>query len=324
MKKHQMRIGFVLIFLLVLVLGTASAQRLTGKIIGVVYDEEGTPLPGVTVEISSSALMGGVHSQITEEEGRYRFPSLPPGTYKIVFKMQGFQTSERANLIVSVNSTVTHSVTLRPAALTETVTVTAASPVVDVTQSGISTTYAKDQLEKLPFGRNYYFSIVDQTPGITNFQSELINRFMAYGSNAEESALYMDGVDMSNPEIGIGWSWPRADIFEEVEITGIGAQAEYGNFSGAVVNIITKSGGNRFSGSAGYYGQYKGLTGDNNPKPDNEETGEGYHSFNLVRWYDLAFTLGGPFLKDRLWFFGAFNLHMNKYSSLDSHVGILR
>lgn len=253
MGKSFLNCFCFLIIAIVMAPGILCAQRLTGKITGVVYDEEGTPLPGVTVEISSPALMGGIHSQITEKEGRYRFPSLPPGTYKIAFKLQGFQASERANLIVSVNSTVTHNVTLRPAALEETVTVTAASPVVDVTQSGMSTTYAKDQLEKLPFSREYYFSIVDQTPGITNLQSELSNRFMAYGSNAEETALYMDGVDMSNPESGVGWSWPRADIFEEVEISGIGAQAEYGNFSGAI-NIITKSGGNRFSGSAAYYG----------------------------------------------------------------------
>jgi len=210
---------------------------------------------------------------------------------------------------------VTYNVTLQPTALTETITVTAASPVVDVTQSGVSTTYVKDQLEKLPFSRNYYFSIVDQTPGITNLQSEFSGRFIAYGSNVEETALYMDGVDMSNPEIGIGWSLPQADIFEEVEISGIGAQAEYGNFSGAVINIITKSGGNTFAGSAAYYGQYDELTGDNNPKPYNEETGEGYYSYNLAKWYDLAFTLGGPFLKDTLWFFGALNGNMNKFTN---------
>ncbi|GAH38662.1 unnamed protein product, partial [marine sediment metagenome] len=87
--------------------------------------------------------------------------------------------------------------------------------------------------------------------------------------------MYLDGIDMSNPELGTAWMWPTADMFDEVEVTGIGAPAEYGNFTGAVVNIISKSGGNNFSGTASYYGQFQKFTGDNNPEPYNEETGEG-------------------------------------------------
>ncbi|MBP1767471.1 MAG: hypothetical protein H6P98_1586, partial [Candidatus Aminicenantes bacterium] len=257
-----------------------QAQRLTGKITGVVTDEQGAPLPGVTVELTSPALMGGVHTQVTADRGIYRFANLPPGTYKIVFKLEGFHTVEQPNLTVSLNSTVTQDISLRQATLEEQVTVTAAPPTVDVTKSGVSTTYSKDALEKLPFNRSTYFDIVNQTAGFATSHGESSSRFTAYGSNSEENGMYIDGVDLSNPEIGTAWSWPVPDMFEEVEITGIGAQAEYGNFSGAVVNIVTKSGGNRFSGSAAYYGQYKGLTGDNNPVPYDEQTGEGFYSFN--------------------------------------------
>jgi len=314
LNNRIMKRVFLAAACLILAAGFLQAQRLTGKVTGVVTDEQGAPLPGVTVEVSSLALMGGVHSQVTTDRGFYRFANLPPGTYRIVFKLEGFQTVEQPNLIVSLNSTVTQDISLKQATLEELVTVTAASPVVDVTKSGLSTTYAKEALEKLPFNRSTYFDIVNQTAGFATSHGESSSRFTAYGSNSEENAMYVDGVDLSNPEIGTAWSWPVPDMFEEIEITGIGAQAEYGNFSGAVVNIVTKSGGNRISGSASYYGQFKSLTGDNNPKPYNEQTGDGYYSFNRVKWYDYAFTLGGPILKDKIWFFGIFNNSLDRAS----------
>ncbi|MDH7513704.1 MAG: TonB-dependent receptor [Clostridiales bacterium] len=312
-EKTLRRLALAMVLLL-LAFGLSYAQRLTGRLMGTVTDENGLSLPGVSVEISSPSLLGGVHSQVTGANGEYRFLNLPPGIYKAVFKLEGFQTIERADIIVSLNITTVENITLKLAALEESITVTAASPVIDVTKSGISTTYSKVQLEKLPFNRNTYFDIVNQTAGFTTSHGENSSRFMAYGSNSEENAMYVEGVDLSNPEIGTAWSWPVPDMFEEVEITGIGAGAEYGNFAGAVVNIVTKSGGNTFSGSASYYGQYKNLTGDNNPKPYNPATGEGYYSFNRVKWYDYSFTLGGPILKDRIWLFAVYNNMLDRAS----------
>src|SRR4030042_820591 len=98
--------------------------------------------------MSSLALMGGVHSQITNDRGFYRFANLPPGTYRIVFKLEGFQAVEQPNLIVSLNSTVTQDISLKQTTLEEQVTVTAATPTVDVTKSGVSTTYSKEALEQ--------------------------------------------------------------------------------------------------------------------------------------------------------------------------------
>jgi len=279
---------------------------LTGKIVGAVIDEEGNPLPGISLEISSPALMGGVHYLITSEKGAYRLINCPPGIYKIVCKLEGFQTVERENLKVSLGSTVTENIVLKQVALEEFVTVKAESPVVDVTKSSMTVHYDKDQLEKLPVGRFTYFDIVKQIPGFV-FKTGLADyQVSAYGANAEENAWLTDGVDLSSPEEGTVWLWQTADIFEEVEVSGIGAPAEYGNFTGAVVNIVTKSGGNRLSGSLSYYGQFDGLTSDNNPEQYNEETGEGYYSYHRDKFYDITFTLGGPITKDRIWFFGAY------------------
>lgn len=305
LRKNIGRVGILLVLVFSLAIGSSYAQRLTGKITGTVKDDEGVPLPGVAVEISSPALMG-VRTQVTSEKGVYRFLNLPLGIYKVVFKLEGFQTIERENIRVSLDSTVSEDIVLKPSAVEESITVTAESPIVDVESSSTSTTYDRDQIENLPSGRFTYFAIIKQNPGFTTSYGEASSRISAFGSNSEENAMYLDGIDLSNPEIGTAWLWPSADMYEEVEVTGLGAPAEYGNFTGAVVNIVSKSGGNNFSGTAAYYGQFQSLTDDNNPEPYNEETGEGYYSYHRHEFYDFAFTLGGPIIKDKIWFFGMY------------------
>lgn len=312
LRKNIGRIGILLVLIFVFAIGSSYAQRLTGKITGVVTDE-GMPLPGVVVEISSPAMMG-VRVQVTSEKGVYRFINLSPGVYKIVFKLAGFQTIESENLRVSLDSTVSEDIVLTPSVLEESITVTAVSPIIDLESSTTSTIYDRDLIENLPTSRFTYFDIVKQNPGFTTSYGEASSRISAFGSNAEENAMYLDGVDMSNPEIGTAWLWPTADMFEEVEVIGIGAPAEYGNFTGAVVNIISKSGGNNFSGTASYYGQFQKLTGDNNPDPYNEETGEGYYSYHRDKFYDISFTVGGPVIKDKIWFFGMYQNQIDSVS----------
>ena len=298
LRKNIGRICLLLVLVFSLAIGSSYAQRLTGKLMGTVTDDEGILLPGVTVEISSPALMG-VRAQVTSDKGIYRFINLSPGVYKAVFKLEGFQTMERENLRISLGTTVTENIVIKPSALEETITVTAESPIVDVTKSGLSSTFDKDLLEKIPSGRFTFLDVIKQAPGIQQVGQDS-DRNVAFGSNMESNAYYLDGVDISNPDIGIVWHWINADIFEEVETSGIGLPAEYGQFTGAVVNIVTKSGGNTFNGSISYYGQFDRLTDDNNPQPE-----EAY-SYQRHKFYYLTFNLGGPIVKDRVWFFASY------------------
>jgi outer membrane receptor protein involved in Fe transport len=316
MKRHNLKSVWAAVFLMGIVLGTAFAQRLTGKLTGVVTDEQGTPLPGVVIEITGPALMGG-QSLMTTDRGGYRFINLPPGEYTITYRLAGFEAIEKKNIRISINSTVTDDVVLMPMALRETVTVTGEAPIMDVDSSKTSAVYSLKQMENLPSGRLSFFDIIKQNPGFTTQTGDISSsaRISAFGSNSEENSQYIDGVEVSSPELGTPWLTPTMEMFEEVEVTGIGASAEYGNFTGSYINIVTKSGGNRFSGSAGYYGQFDALTGDNNPLPYNDETGEGYHSFHRDEFYDAVFTLGGPIIKDKIWFFG-FYQGKNDSSSL--------
>lgn len=306
-KNFFMGICFFLILNLAVLSGFSFAQRITGKIIGEVTDEEKASLPGVTVEISSPSLMGGVHSQVTSEDGNYRFINLPPGTYTLVFSLDGFQTIERQNIKVSINTTVTADIILNLSNIEETIVVTAEAPVIDVTKSGVTVNFTKDQLEKLPSGRFTVYDIIKQAPGIPQQeQSEWTNTI--YGSSTPSNAYLVDGIDVSSPGQGHGWNWQPQDMFEEVEVSGIGASAEFGNFTGAVINIVTKSGSNTLSGSLSYYGQFQGLTGDNNPTPDED------FSYNRDKYLNASFTLGGPIVKDKLWFFGLYEKLDDNYS----------
>lgn len=323
------RLGTLLLALLILTTGFSYAQRLTGKIVGEVTDEEGISLPGVTVQISSPSLMGGVHSQVTSIKGSYRFIDLPPGMYKLVFSLEGFQTLIRENIRVSVNKTVTENIVLKQAAIEESVTVTAESPLVDVAKSGISTNFGKELIEQLPSGRFTFFDVVKQAPGITQAGQDS-DRQVAYGSNYESNSYQLDGVDVSNPDVGSAWHWVNPEVFSEIETLGVGAPAEYGNYTGAVINVVTKSGGNRFEGSFNYYGQFQGLTGDNNPKEKtlDYEPYKGQsmkdvlgfdpdeiYPYNRDSFYDVSFNLGGPILKDRLWFFASYERVKDSYTS---------
>jgi len=310
-----MGLCFFLILHLLLLGGLSFGQRVTGKIIGKVTDEEGTPLPGITVEISSPSLMGGVHSQITTENGTYRFINLPPGTYKLVFSLEGFQGVERQNIKVSVDTTVTEDIILKQSTFKESIVVTAEAPFVDVTKSGVSTTFTKEQMEDLPSGRFTVYDIIKQTPAIPQQeQHEWTNTI--YGSNTPSNAYLVDGIDVSSPGQGHGWNWQPQDMFEEVEVSGIGAPAEYGNFTGAVINIVTKSGGNTFSGGLSYYGQFQGLTDDNNPGADVVQSipPDKVYSYHRDQYLNAAFNLGGPIVKDRLWFFGLYEKNIDSYS----------
>ena len=306
---------FVLTLLCIcLMVGSVFAQRLTGKITGTVSDADVTPLPGVTVEISSPSLMGGVQAQITTDEGHYRFINLPPGTYKLVFKLEGFQTLERGNIKLSIGKTVNENIVLQQATLAVSVIVTAATPVVDATQSGLSHVFSKDDLEKLPMGRNSYFDVIKFAPGLLMTAQET-DRIVAFGSNSESNSYRVDGVELSSPAIGTGWVSTTQEAFEEIETLGMGAPAEYGSFTGAVVNVVTKSGGNTFHGALSYYGQFNALTADNNPWKvldpgvPPEEAGNypgSAYSYHRDKYLSAAINLGGPVVKDRLWFFGTF------------------
>jgi len=183
-----------------------------------------------------------------------------------------------------------------------------------VTQSGLSHVFSRDDLEKLPLGRGSYYDVIKFAPGLLMTTQET-SRIVAFGSNSESNSYRVDGVEVSSPAIGTGWVNTTQEAFEEIETYGLGAPAEYGSFTGAVVNVVTKSGGNRFSGTLSYYGQFDALTADNNPwkildpSVPPEEAGnypDSAYSYHRDKYLSAGINLGGPVVKDRLWFYGTY------------------
>ncbi len=238
-----------------LVAGTTAIAQTTGNIRGTVTDETGAVLPGATITIFSDQIMGGSRTDVTNERGVYRFPSLSVGDYVVEIALGGFETYRVEGVAVSIGDTASVNASLRLATLSETITVTGESPVVDVTTSSISTSFKAEMVEDLPTTRNFY-DYVQMAPGMSAVsEGGGGDRTVAFGSDQQSNSWNIDGIETSAPETGSSWMDVNPDDIAEVDVLGVGAPAEFGNATGAVFNVVTKQGGDQFRGGASYYYQ---------------------------------------------------------------------
>jgi hypothetical protein len=309
------RIGLLLSLALCLFAFTAMvwAQSTGGNIRGVVNDSEGKPLPGVTVTISSKTLMGGTRTTYTNELGVFRFPSLPIGTYSVDFAMEGFDKVSVSTVNVGLDQTANVPITMNFAKMTETVTIMGETPLIDVTDSQNSTNYSGPILEEVPTQHSEWL-LMQMTPGVSqNFGDAGGDRTIAFGSNQQSNAWHLDGLDLSAPETGSTWLGVNPDLIQEVQVVANGG-AEYGNHMGAVFNVITKKGSNEVHGGANYYWLDDELTGDS----VDLGTGSDSDVFHRLDWRQITAQIGGPMIKDKLWWFGGFQ----SYRDASSQPGV--
>jgi hypothetical protein len=294
-----MKAGFrATIFFVVCALLATTAWSQVGNIRGTVTDETGAVLPGATVIIRSEAIIGGSREQVTNELGVYRFISIPIGTYDVEAALAGFETKRMEAVRVVLNATATVDIPLKLSSVSETVTVTGESPIVDVTNAGIQSGFQEEMIEELPTQRNMA-DLIQVLPGMSVDQGDgQTARTVAYGSNRQSSSWNIDGIDVTAPETGAAWMTVNPDNIEEIQVMGVGAPAEYGNHTGAVMNVVTKKGSNTFSGGANYYFQPSSLTATNIVK---DGTG-----FQRDVFRDFTSRIGGPIVKDAVWFYGSF------------------
>ncbi len=302
--------AFALLVVLGLVGFPALAQT-TGSIEGTVSDSNGGSLPGVAVDIKSPALLG-TRSVVTDASGRYRFPAIPPGVYTVSAALSGFTKAEKTNVRVPLGGTATVAITIS-VSIKEEVVVTGEAPVVDTTSTTAGTAYTAAVMNKLPLGRNYA-DVVKQQPGVQEDNGETQGRSLAlsvYGSTSAENLFLIDGVNTTNVIKGFQGKAINSEFVEEVEVKTGGYQAEYGRNTGGVVNVITKQGGNEFHGGAFGYFDNASLRSDIkvDQTPDYSQSGDVQLSNTYpknTRW-DVGASLGGYIIKDRIWFFGAYN-----------------
>ena len=288
---------------------TSAAAFGQATIAGVVRDTSGAVLPGVNVEATSPALTEKIRSAVTDGTGQYRIVTLPPGEYVLTFALTGFTTVKRDNVIVSGSGVIPINVELRLGSLQETITVSGASPVVDTQTTRRETVINSETINSLPITRNYG-GVLYATPGLVvqpgvnaNALMPSMALFSAHGGISTEGRVFVDGVSVNGP---FGQNSVTQFAFDvgnaqemQVMVGGGLGESETG---GPVANIIPRSGGNTFSGSAFFSGTQSSLQSDN---VTDDLRARGIPTAPTVRKnWDGSGALGGPILRDRFWFFG--------------------
>jgi hypothetical protein len=286
--------------------GVVYAQAtLTGS----VRDTSGAVLPGVSVEASSPALIEKVRSAVTDGSGQYRITELPPGSYALTFSLSGFTTVKRAGITVSGSGAIPINIELAVGTLAETVTVSGEAPLVDTQTTRRETVINAESLRTLPITRSYG-AVLYAVPGLSvqpgvggNDLTPSMATFTAHGGNSTEGRMMVNGVPVAGSFSGnsvaqFGYDLANADELQVLVSGGLG-ESETG---GPLANLVPKSGGNTFNGSAFYSGTSSRFQADN---IDDELRRAGISEPPAVRKnYDGSGSLGGPLKRDRLWFFG--------------------
>jgi hypothetical protein len=297
-RKTSQVILFGLLLVFLWSFGAAQRTTETGILNGIVTDDQGAPLPGVTVNASSPELMLPQVSVVTDTKGFYRIPQLPVGYYKVVFELDGFKTVIREGIKINLGQITRLNLTMEATVIQESVTVVGEAPTVNVESSSLGVNLDTSFLQNIPSGRDYT-SIFELAPGVVSDQG----RPASFGSSVLDNVFNLDGVSISSPGTGVyGSIQVGFEIAEEFQIQTGGHPAEYGGVKGSAVNLITKSGGNDITGEVNLYVRDKSFQSDNTAGTPFEGNFVGYNYD-----YDTTLQLGGPIIKDKLWFFGNFS-----------------
>lgn len=293
------RFLFAALLLSLSVLSVFGQTGQIGSIRGVVTSPDGVPAPGVTVVLKSPAMVLSKMETVTNTNGSFRFMSLPPGKYEIMFQSEGMDTVVRKGIVVNANVNVTMDIQMQLKTIEQQIVVEGKAPTVDRQSVTKTATLDKEFLNSIPAARNLgtYFNM---TPGVTANS--------AHGAAVRDNSYNLDGVQMNDPVVGTASSGYSMEIMEEISVQSGGLSAEYGSVKGAVVNVLTKSGGNDFSGALTMYYNNKDMVTDNTKGTPLEGTLSGAK-------YEIepGFTMGGPVVKDQLWFFTNLSVYRSAF-----------
>jgi hypothetical protein len=302
------------LLILACVVSLPTLAHAQSSVAGIIRDASGAVLPGVTIEAASPALIEKARSTTTDGSGQYRIADLPPGTYVLTFSLSGFTTVKREGLAISGSGVVPINVDLRVGNLSETITVTGEAPLVDTQSTRRETVIKADTLATLPATRGYG-SVLATVPalniggvagaGATSAPTTPdMMFFTAHGGDSGEGRILTNGLTLAAPFGGGGTSTLTYDVAnaEEMQVLVSGGLGE-AETGGPSINMVPKSGGNRFSGS-GFYSTSGDWAASNNIDKALEDVGISQPPTLRKNW-DVSGSLGGPIKKDRLWFFGS-------------------
>jgi hypothetical protein len=296
----------------------AYAQLQTGSITGVVVGTDEAALPGVTVTLTG---VGAPQTVVTDAQGRFRFNNLSPGTYALKGELSGYGTAARAGIGVNIGRNADISMTLNPS-VTQTITVTAEAPLLDVRKAGTGSTMTRVELEQVPTGRDPWV-ILQQTPGVLmdrinvgGNESGQQSSYVGKGTTGDQSTWNVDGVNITDVgALGSSPTYYDFDSFEEMQVTTGGTDVRI-QTPGVQLNMVTKRGTNDLKGSARYFATKNSWQAEPSVpfeaqlvRDSHGNTVRGYLEFvnEIQKIDDYGVEAGGPIIRDRLWGWGAYS-----------------
>ena len=314
-------VSCVVLLLGVALAAPAAAQVQTGSILVRATDDQGAMVPGVTVTISSPVLVAGTMTAVTDAGGVYRFPSLVPGTYAIKMELSGFQTINRENIFVLVGQTTPVDFAMKVATIAENVTVTGASPTVDTTSANVNVNLSEALIQGTPGGRDIWALVESKVPGLVISRPDvggtsggLQGTFSARGTTSAQNTSFLNGVNVGDPAaIGAAGFYYDIDAFDDIQVS-TGAHDITVPTSGVFLNMITKTGGNRWNGVTTFTWTGDSLQGRNDTDPTLQKYGFRPNGNTSDFVSDINVSAGGPLIQNKLRFFGSFRdwrIHQN-------------
>ncbi len=307
--------------LLLISSGAAFAQSQGGNLYGATADDQGAALPGVTVTLSGQ---GAAQVQITDAQGNFRFLGLSPGAYALNAVLDGFSTIDYPNIVINVGRNTTIEIEMNPA-IEETITVTSESPLLDERAITFGATVSQKELEKIPTSRDPW-TILQTVPhvrtdriNVGGNESGQQSNYVGPGATDENSVWAVDGVIITDmTAIGSSPTYYDFDAFEEMQVATGGSDIQLAT-GGVTMNMVTKRGTNEWRGSGRYFltddawqadldfseGDL-GQSGDWNNDDDPQESFK--QGNRIVEIKDYGLEVGGPVVKDRLWFWGSYGM----------------
>ena len=283
---------------------TASAQAVTGTILGTVADTTGAVLPGVTVTVKHTET-GLTRTLVTDSNGEYTAASIPTGTYTVTGEISGFKSVSLSNVQVGVDQRVRADIKLEVGAMTESVEIVAQTPLVQTSSSDLSTTVTEEQIKQLPLNGRNFVSLTRSIPGVlrgipgSNIDGagslawRASAAFSANGQRPRDNNYMLDGVDNNETWLQTVVVFPSVDALDEFKLQTSTYSAEFGRSLGGVVNIQIKSGSNQFHGSVYEFHRNDAFDANNffnnragRPKPDFKQN-------------QFGGTLGGPIVPEQ-------------------------
>lgn len=300
-RAVRMTLQALLTLMILLPALPAFAVELTGGLAGTVVDDDGLPVPAALITIRSEALQGNRQAS-TDGDGHFRFLALPVGEYEVTAQAPGFHEGKAR---ARINSGLTSRLDLKMsvAQAGETITVTEMRPPLDATNARTGTVMSREQLRDIPSAGRDYQGVMEFAPGVVGRGNPNMRGGLSFGNQ-----YFVDGVNTTDPVTNTFSVNMNYDAIEEFQVITGGMDAEYGRAMGGAINVVTRSGGNKFTADMQLL--YSGTaTQVYTPLPEEEDVPKPENSQQL-----LALNVGGPIVKDKLWFFSGLQMTRDLYT----------